>query len=46
MIKESRWYKEGRDAAAEDAELGQVARECPYAERSPKWYLWMEGYAS
>lgn len=47
MITEARWYKEGLEAAKEDFESSALTnRECPYAEKSPKWFLWTGGYAA
>ncbi len=39
-MKESRWYKEGQGASLR----GEAASTCPYAERSPKWLIWLEGF--
>ncbi len=41
-INESRWFKEGEEAKRR----GEMLEHCPYAEVSPKWYIWKEGFSS
>lgn len=42
LMRDSRWFEEGRKAAAD----GKSYADNPYAEGSPKWYIWNEGFAS
>lgn len=39
-MNDSRWFKEGQEAARR----GEQPSHCPYAERSPKWFIWQEGF--
>lgn len=39
-LEESRWYVEGVKAKA----TGTGITENPYAEGSPKWYIWNAGW--
>lgn len=41
-MTESRWFKEGQEAR----KRGDLQDSCPYALRSPKWYIWNEGFSS
>lgn len=40
MISESKWFKEGQEAR----QRGADTEHCPYAARSPKWFIWLEGF--
>lgn len=40
QLNESRWFEEGRQANLR----GEGVDANPYAEGSPKWYIWNEGY--
>jgi ribosome modulation factor len=42
LMRESRWFEEGRQAAVD----GKSYDANPYAEGSPKWYIWNEGFNS
>lgn len=39
-MRDSKWFKEGEKAYRE----GMMTSDCPYAERSPKALIWLEGY--
>lgn len=39
-IEDCRWYKEGMQAKTD----GLAMTMNPYADGSPKWYIWNEGY--
>lgn len=41
-LRESRWFEEGRQAAINQLPMSAN----PYAEGSPKWYIWNEGFGS
>lgn len=41
-LRESRWFIEGVQAATE----GKTLDANTYAEGSPKWYIWNEGFNS
>lgn len=39
-MNESKWFKEGEQAFKN----GVPITDCPYAVRSPKWFIWREGW--
>jgi len=41
-VRNSKWFKEGYEAAKTDDASGAVP--CPYLDRTPKFYIWHEGF--
>lgn len=41
-MHDSKWFKEGQEAAKADD--GKVVVKCPYLDRTPKFYIWNEGF--
>lgn len=43
-MRNSKWFKEGYEAAKTDD--GKAVVKCPYLDRTPKFYIWNEGFTA